>query len=212
MVKMREKQNIILRYVRAGESIRKMSRETGMSRRTVSKYVSEYLSHKEAVGQEAGVSSSGLIEQFVEAPSYNSSTRTKRKLTTDLVERVKRCLAENEQTRCRGQHKQQLKKIDIHELLCAEGDDISYSRVCLQIRSLETRAPESFIKQSYKDGQICEFDWGPDALASTFGFEVPDSATDDEPLPKPPLCCPHCGGPLAYIGRVPPRAEPRPPP
>ena len=52
----------------------------------------------------------------------------------------------------------------------------------------------------------------PDALASTFGFEVPDSATDDEPLPKPPLCCPHCGGPLAYIGRVPPRAEPRPPP
>jgi hypothetical protein len=52
----------------------------------------------------------------------------------------------------------------------------------------------------------------PEALASTFGFEIPDGATDDEPLPIPPMCCPHCGGPLAYIGRMPPRAEPRPPP
>lgn len=160
MVKMNEKQHIILRYVRDGESIRKITRETGMSRRTVSKYVTEYLSHKEALGQEAGVSSSELIEQFVEAPRYNSSTRTKRKLTTELVERVKGCLVENAQKRRRGQHKQQLKKIDIHELLRAEGYDISYSSVCLLVKTLGTRTPESFIKQAYEDGQVCEFDWG----------------------------------------------------
>lgn len=160
MVKMREKQDIILRYVRDGESIRKITRETGMSRRTVSKYVSEYLSHKEALGQRSDSSSSELIEQLVRKPSYNSSTRTKRKLTTELVERVKRCLLENEQKRRRGQHKQQLKKIDIHELLCAEGYDISYSSVCLLVKRLAHRAPESFIKQAYEDGQVCEFDWG----------------------------------------------------
>lgn len=52
----------------------------------------------------------------------------------------------------------------------------------------------------------------PESLASTFGIEVTDGSTDDEPLPDPSLCCPHCGGPWAYIGRMPPRAQTRPPP
>jgi transposase len=157
---MKEKQEIILRYVRDGESIRQIHRETGISRRTVSKYVSEYLSHKDALGQSADGSPSELIEQLVRKPRYNSSTRTKRKLTTELVDRVKGCLRENDRKRSRGQHKQQLKKIDIHELLCAEGYDISYSSVCLLVKTLEKHAPERFIKQSYEDGQVCEFDWG----------------------------------------------------
>ncbi|MCP4404947.1 MAG: response regulator transcription factor [bacterium] len=55
---MLEKQDIILRYVRDGESIREITRETGISRRTVSKYVSEYLSHKEALVQSPNASHS----------------------------------------------------------------------------------------------------------------------------------------------------------
>ncbi|MCP4403121.1 MAG: IS21 family transposase [bacterium] len=160
MVQMLEKQDIILRYVRDGESIRHISRATGISRRTVRKYVTEYEAHKQALNDGSTSSSSELIEQFVESPSYNSSTRTKRTLTTELVERVRRCLAENEQKRSRGQHKQQLKKIDIHELLRAEGYDISYSSVCLLVKNLEQRTPKSFIKQVYEDGRVCEFDWG----------------------------------------------------
>ncbi len=52
----------------------------------------------------------------------------------------------------------------------------------------------------------------PESLASTFGIEVTDGSTEDEPLSEKPLCCPHCGGPLAYIGRKLPWAETRPPP
>ena len=52
----------------------------------------------------------------------------------------------------------------------------------------------------------------PLVLASTFGIEITDLSPEDAPLPETPLCCPHCGGPLAYIGRLPPRAETRAPP
>jgi hypothetical protein len=52
----------------------------------------------------------------------------------------------------------------------------------------------------------------PETLASTFGIEVTDSASPDVLLPETPRCCPHCGGPLAYLGPMPPRAETRAPP
>ena len=64
--------------------------------------------------------------------------------------------------------------------------------------------------------QLAEPDDGPeqlpDALAETFGLALTDVPTTDAPLQEPPLCCPHCGGPLAYLGRLPPRVETRAPP
>ncbi len=157
---MHKKQDIILRYFRDGESIRKISRETGISRHTVGKYVDEYSSRKEAIHGHSGVSSPELIESIVEAPHYNSSTRQKRKLTAAIVTRVKECLVENTKKRSRRQHKQQLKKCDIHELLQSEGYDIGYTSICALINELEGNGRESFIKQAYEYGQVCEFDWG----------------------------------------------------
>jgi hypothetical protein len=52
----------------------------------------------------------------------------------------------------------------------------------------------------------------PEVLAETFGIEVTDGATEDDPHSETPVCCPHCGGPLAYIGRMPPRLASRAPP
>ncbi len=52
----------------------------------------------------------------------------------------------------------------------------------------------------------------PEALASTFGIVITDVSPDDTPRPETPRCCPHCGGPLAYLGPLPPRAETRAPP
>lgn len=155
-----DKQEIILRYFRDGESIRHISRQTGISRQTVGKYVAEYSSQKEAFRSISGASPAELIESIVEAPSYDSSNRKKRKLTPELVERVKSCLSKNKQKRSRGQHKQQMKKIDIHQLLCCEGYEIGYSSICVLVNELEGRAAESFIKQDYEYGQVCEFDWG----------------------------------------------------
>ncbi len=52
----------------------------------------------------------------------------------------------------------------------------------------------------------------PEALASTFGIEVTDNSPEDALLLETPRCCPHCGGSLAYLGRLPPRADTRAPP
>jgi hypothetical protein len=73
---------------------------------------------------------------------------------------VKECLLDNKQKRSRGQSKQQMKKCDIHQVLQSEGYDIGYTSICGLINELEGKAQESFIKQSYEYGQVCEFDWG----------------------------------------------------
>ncbi len=155
-----KKQEVILRYFRDGASIRTTSDGTGISRATVTKYISEYSSKKEALGSLAGEAACERIGSIVEAPSYDCSHRKKRKLTAQIVERVKSCLSENTKKRSRAQHKQQMKKIDIHQLLRDEGYDIGYSSICLLVNELQGRAAESFIKQAYDYGQVCEFDWG----------------------------------------------------
>jgi hypothetical protein len=60
--------------------------------------------------------------------------------------------------------------------------------------------------------EVAASDRLPEALAATFGREIKDGSTEDEPLPEIPRCCPHCGGPLAALGHLPPRAETRAPP
>lgn len=157
---MREKQEIILRHFRDGTSIRRISRETGISRDTVTKYVAEYSSQKATLSSLSGASPVELIESIVETPSYDSSNRKKRKVTPAIVERVKSCLFENTQKRSRGQYKQQMKKCDIHQVLRSEGYDIGYSSICSLVNELAGTAKESFIKQEYDYGQVCEFDWG----------------------------------------------------
>ena len=52
----------------------------------------------------------------------------------------------------------------------------------------------------------------PEALAATFGLDIGNSASDDAPPDEPPRCCPHCGGPLAFVGRFPRTPHRRGPP
>jgi len=127
VIVMRDKQEIILSYFRDGESKSEIARRLGMSRVTVTKYIAEYSDAKDAVFSGAAANCSELSECFTDAPVYDSSTRGKRKLPSELLERVKDCLEANREKRSRGQQKQQMKKIDIYELLEQEGYDIRYS-------------------------------------------------------------------------------------
>lgn len=58
-----------------------------------------------------------IIEHLVSAPKYKTSTRTKRKLTKEIKDKVDLKLEENRFKRNNGMRKQQLKGIDIYELL-----------------------------------------------------------------------------------------------
>ncbi len=127
---MRDKQEIILSHFRDGESTREISRRLGSSRGTVRKYIEQYSRAKETLLNEKGAACGELIERIVEAPRYDRSTRTQRKLTTAIVERVKECLEEHGKKRSRGQHKPPMKKSDMSELLQREGDDSGYGSLC----------------------------------------------------------------------------------
>jgi len=53
-----------------------------------------------------------------------------------------------------------MKEIDIYELLKSKGYDIGYTTIVNTVNGLESKQRESFIKQEYEYGDVCEFDWG----------------------------------------------------
>jgi len=156
---MHKKQEIIIRSFHDGESKSRIAREVGVCRKTVRNYISAYSEEKKKLQSNENFNDKELIEEIVKAPKYNCSNRKKRKITDEIVKSVKDCLAENRKKKSRGQHKQQMKKIDILEHLREQGFDIGYTSICGLVNSLENIHSETYIKQKYSPGEICEFDW-----------------------------------------------------
>jgi len=160
MIGMSQKQNIIIRYFRLGQSQRKISRDLGINRKTVRRYIGEYESaRKNREGDSGDLASEALLENIMEAPKYDSSKRTRRKLTKSIIEQIDSYMAQNAEKRSSGRRKQVMKKIDVWEALIGKGFDISYPSVCNYMRSKGSKK-EAFIRQEYLPGSVCEFDWG----------------------------------------------------
>ena len=153
------KQEIVIRSHREGKSQRCISRELGISRKTVRKYIEEYVQlQRECSGSEP------VLSQYLsEAPKYKGSKRPKRKLTPKVQSLIDELLSKNEENRQKGMRKQLLKGTDIHAYLLSAGHEISYSTVCAYIaecRNSTKRSSEAFIRQEHQPGAQCEFDWG----------------------------------------------------
>lgn len=159
MISLVEKQEIILSHFREGKSQWQIHRETGMARKTIRKYINEYEKKKQQL-LSCPSDNKELIEDIVAPPKYDSSNRIKRKLTSEIIERINFFLKENEIKKATGRSKQQKKKIDIYECLVEEGYDISYPTVCNYIREKVDERKEAYIRQEYELGETCEFDWG----------------------------------------------------
>ena len=54
MINLNEKQDIILKHIREGKSQRKISKETGVSRETIRKYIRQYESKLHEVNDDLG--------------------------------------------------------------------------------------------------------------------------------------------------------------
>jgi len=161
MIKLIEKQKIIIAYFQKGKSQRQIAREMGLNRRTITKYIKDYETKKVQLTDSKGNSNQEeLIADIVEDPRYNTSSRKKVKLTDKIMSRIKFYLRENDTKRAEGRAKQQKKKINIHEALKEEGFDIGYTTTCNTIRKINKEAKEAYIRQEYKLGEVCEFDWG----------------------------------------------------
>ena len=150
-----ERREIISEYEQTG-SIRAVSRELGIHRKTVKNYVREYLTAK-AGGDEA------LTTYLKSEPTYKSAPRKRNVLTPEVCGLIDLCLKDNEAKRQRGDKKLCMKASDIHTAVGRAGFRVSYSSVCKYIRATlghTQEAEECFIRQRYSPGQDCEFDWG----------------------------------------------------
>lgn len=161
MITLYQKQDIVLMYYRDGISQRGIARNTGLDRKTVRRYLDEYEKKRSELAKASNPHNTReLIEAIVENPKYSSLNRTKRKLTDEIITKIKKYLDENERKRKNGQRKQQMKMVDIFEALREHGYDISYGTVRNAIIELSGKKKEAFIKTEYQLGDICEFDWG----------------------------------------------------
>ena len=150
---MLQKQQIIIQHHKLGKSQREIHRQTGISRKTIRKYIREY-------EQELKVSQHDDSSGIITPPTYDTSRRSPSKMTEDMRQEILQCLKENECKLTRGQAKQRMKAIDIHEYLRTKEYDIGYSSVCNFIRNHKQRQTEVFVRQDPQPGQVVEFDWG----------------------------------------------------
>lgn len=161
MIDLNQKQDIILKHIREGKSQRLISKETGICRETIRKYVKNYENKLIEVNDDLGeVDKINIINDIISKPKYISSPRVKKALTDEVIEKLKQFLKENEQKRLSGLSKQQKKKTDMYEVLLEEGYNISYPSVVNAVNSIERKKREAYIRQEYSPGDIVEFDFG----------------------------------------------------
>lgn len=151
------KQEIIRRYFRENDTERKIARDMQISRKTVKKYLQEYLK-AEKVSQDEN--DPERLQDFSHSfPVYRSEGRYRRRLTPEMETIIKEQVADNERKKKEGLRKQIKRKIDILELLHSKGFRIGYTTVCNYIREDKIITQETYIKQVHLPGEECEFDW-----------------------------------------------------
>lgn len=154
MITLIEKQTVIKLYL-DGVSKRKIAKETGKSRNTVSKYILEYEKSKKE-----DVRNLPIAENIVKPPTYKKRKGKKRVLTIDIKNIMRGFIKENEWKRNHYMSKQQMKIIDMHEKLVEKGYSISYTTVRNFVNSEISKSKEVFIRRHAEPGYEVEFDWG----------------------------------------------------
>jgi len=149
------KQEIIISSFRDGQSQRQIAKDLKISRKTVSKYLTEY-----EQSLENSTDKKTLTSIINSPPVYKVSNRQPSRLTNEVQEEIDKLLELNEEKRNSGTRKQMLKKIDIFYHLQEKGYSIGYTTVCNYIRTKGNIKKEAFIRQDYRPGSVCEFDWG----------------------------------------------------
>ena len=155
-----DKKDIIM-LKEQGLSNREVSRRTGRDRDTVSKYWNEYRRQLQRL-EEPGADTKTIQESLLAEPTYNATTRKRRKYTEKLDKRLKEILKEEaRKDRLFGPgHKQNLTNKQIHKKLVEEGFDISGVTINIALADIRKRQREVFIRQEYDLGDRLEYDFG----------------------------------------------------
>lgn len=157
MLKMTQRKDIISVYDET-QSVRATAKRLGLNRKTVKRYVDQYLK----AASEGDETLTAYLCSVPESRS-NGAERAKRALTDEVRTQIEAYLKENREKRLRGDRKLCMKAVDIHQQLLNLGYAVSYPSVCNHIRRYEGKGDstaECYIRQEYMPGQDCEFDWG----------------------------------------------------
>ena len=162
LITLNQKQDLIIKFYRENKSQRAISRETGIDRETIRKYLKRYKQAQQKLLESGNVScveQADLIADIVEQPKYDVTSRDKRKLNDAIIIKLENYLAENELKKQNHQGKQQKKITDMHEALIDSGYNIGYTTIRNAVRKLMNKGKEAFIRMDYTPGDVCEFDW-----------------------------------------------------
>lgn len=165
MIKLDLNAEILLKYFRENKSQREISKELGISRTTVQKYIKEFQSKNERLQELTKDDERNraeillLIEEMVSKPKYDTSNRKKVELTDEVMKQIDKLVLQNERNKQLGRTKQLMKKVDIYEALMDKGYDIGYTTVCNYIKETYEQK-EAYFRQEYALGEVLEFDWG----------------------------------------------------
>ncbi|WP_054743917.1 helix-turn-helix domain-containing protein [Cellulosilyticum ruminicola] len=101
-----QKQEIIMAALN-GKSQRAIAREFGIGRNTVRRYIKQYYASREKLIATNPQSEDFplIIQQVVEKPKYDTSSRSKTKLTPEVMHKIQMYLEQNHEKREHGIHK-----------------------------------------------------------------------------------------------------------
>ena len=159
MIKKMERHTIIT-LKQQGKSLRAISRITGFSRKSVTRYWNDYLTQTALLDN--GKDTKMIQERITEGPHYDSSGRVPVKYTAEIDAAIDDILA-NEEKKCRElgmTHKQHLNCKQIHAAIIAQGFDIGLTTVSAHVGEKRKKTKEAFIRQQYDFGQRLEYDFG----------------------------------------------------
>ncbi len=153
----------IISLKKKGVSNRQIEKELNVNRKTIARIWNSYQNTEQLLIS----SDSNFIKEVKQDvyklldASYDSSTRTRRKLTDFVKQRIHQILdCEDTKTNILGKHhKQKLTTKQILEILHSENIDISHSTVNTYIKKLR-QSKQVFIRQEYEFGDRLEYDFG----------------------------------------------------
>jgi len=170
----------IIKLKQNGHSNRTVAKLTGIDRKTVARYWNEHTEQIKALETQE-TNTIAIQEAIISAPTYDVTNRNPRKYTDELDKRLDEVLLqERKKNSLLGSHKQNLTKLQIHEILTADGFDISYSTIAVKINEKINKTKECFIRQSYEYGDRLEYDFGEvklvlDGVLNTYHIAVMSS-------------------------------------
>lgn len=150
----------IITLMNKGNSLRAVSRITGASRKTVTRYWRDYQRQTSLIGEGDGLRE--IQERVTSGPSYDTSSRRPLKYTPEIDAAIDKILAgeAEKDSALGGRHKQRLTCRQIHALLAKDGFDIGLTTTTAHVGEKRKRAKEAFIRQAYDYGERLEYDFG----------------------------------------------------